>query len=220
MNIYAHRGYSSAFPENTLAAFQGALNLGVYGVELDIHLSADGVPVVIHDDDLDRTTNATGPVTSKSVAELAALDAGHGRGVPTFEEVVQLADSRLHFDIEIKGTRCEQGVLDVLARYPNTIAAISSFDWDALATLRALAPDQELWVLTDSITEEAISTAQQLSATTLAVDHISLSESSMKCATAAGLQVMAWTVNSQQEANRLRDLGVVAICTDDPGTVR
>jgi glycerophosphoryl diester phosphodiesterase len=108
----------------------------------------------------------------------------------------------------------------VLARYPNTIAAISSFDWDALATLRALAPDQELWVLTDSITEEAISTAQQLSATTLAVDHISLSESSMKCATAAGLQVMAWTVNSQQEANRLRDLGVVAICTDDPGTVR
>jgi glycerophosphoryl diester phosphodiesterase len=220
MNIYAHRGYSSAFPENTLAAFQGALNLGVYGVELDIHLSADGVPVVIHDDDLDRTTNATGPVTSKSVGELAALDAGNGQGVPTFEEVVQLADSRLHFDIEIKGTHCEQGVLDVLARYPNTIAAISSFDWDALATLRALAPDQELWVLTDSITEEAISTAQQLSATTLAVDHISLSESSMKCATAAGLQVMAWTVNSQQEANRLRDLGVVAICTDDPCTVR
>ncbi len=74
MKIYAHRGYSAAFPENTLAAFQGALDLGVYGVELDIHASADGVPVVIHDEDLARTTNGTGLVISKTAA-----DAGHAR---------------------------------------------------------------------------------------------------------------------------------------------
>src|SRR5690349_22308142 len=84
MQIYAHRGYSSAFPENTMSAFQGALDLGVYGVELDIHASADGIPVVIHDKSLDRTTNGSGLVTDRTAAELAALDAGNGQGVPTF----------------------------------------------------------------------------------------------------------------------------------------
>jgi glycerophosphoryl diester phosphodiesterase len=145
MKIYAHRGYSAAHPENTLAAVQGAIDLGVYGVELDIHLSSDGVPVVIHDQDLARTTNGTGAVASKTVANLATLDAGNGQGVPTLDDVLTLANGRLHFDIEIKGKNCEQAVLDVLSRHPQTNAAISSFDWDVLANVRALAPDIELW---------------------------------------------------------------------------
>lgn len=219
MKIYAHRGYSAAFPENTIAAFQGALDLGVYGVELDIHASADGIPVVIHDEELERTTNGAGLVTSKTAAELAALDAGNGQGVPTFEDVVKLANGRLHFDIEIKGKNCEQGVLDVLGRHPKTSAAISSFDWDVLANVRVLAPHFELWVLADDVNEEALAAANSLEATTLAVDCISLDANSMQKAAAAGLQVMAWTVNSQQDADRLRDLGVVSICTDDPATV-
>ena len=219
MKIYAHRGYSAAFPENTLAAFQGALDLGVYGVELDIHSSADGVPVVIHDEDLARTTNGIGLVTSKAAAELAALDAGNGQGVPTFEDVVTLAKGRLHFDIEIKGKNCEQGVLDVLSRHPGTAAAISSFDWDVLANIRALAPNFELWVLADEVNDEAVTAAAALRATTLAIDYISLDEASMQKAAALGLKVMAWTVNSQDEADRLRNLGVVSICTDDPATV-
>jgi glycerophosphoryl diester phosphodiesterase len=132
VKIYAHRGYSAAFPENTLAAFQGALDLGVFGVELDIHASSDGIPVVIHDDDLDGTTNGSGPVTAKSAAELASLDAGNGEGIPTLEEAVALVGGKLHIDIEIKARNCEQGVLDVLARYPKTAAAISAFDWVVL----------------------------------------------------------------------------------------
>lgn len=220
MNIYAHRGYSAGFPENTLAAFQGALDLGVYGVELDVHASADGVPVVIHDEELERTTNGVGLITLHTVAELAALDAGDGQGVPTFEQVVALADGRLHFDIEIKGKYCEQGVLDVLSRYPQTGAAISSFDWEVLANVRALAPDFELWVLTETVSPEAIATARELGATTLAVSHESVTAGSMEAAVAARLRVMAWTVNTQEEANRLRDLGVVSVCTDDPKLVR
>ena len=220
MHIYAHKGFSSTFPENTIAAFQGALDLGVYGIELDIHLSADGVPVVIHDEDLDRTTNHVGPVADKSATELAALDAGNGQGVPTFEEVVALANGRLHFDVEIKAKHCEQAVLDVLARHANSSAAISSFDWEILANVRKLAPNFELWVLTHSVSDEAIETAKQLSATTLAVEYLSISKSAMERATSARLDVMAWTVNSQKEADRLRGLGVVAICTDDPSTIR
>jgi glycerophosphoryl diester phosphodiesterase len=219
MKIYAHRGYSAAHPENTLAAVQGAIDLGVYGVELDIHLSSDGVPVVIHDQDLARTTNGTGAVASKTVANLATLDAGNGQGVPTLDDVLTLANGRLHFDIEIKGKNCEQAVLDVLSRHPQTNAAISSFDWDVLANVRALAPDIELWVLMDDVTDEAIDTAMSLGASTLAVDHLSVTATAMEKAAIAGLRVMAWTVNSQEEADRLRNLGVVSICTDDPGTI-
>lgn len=219
MKIYAHRGVSATHPENTLEAFQATLDLGVYGVELDVHASADGVPVVIHDEKLERTTNGVGLVTDKTVAELAALDAGNGQGVPTFEQVVALAADRLHFDIEIKGKHCEQGVLDVLSLHPRTTAAISSFDWEVLANVRRLAPDLELWVLTDDVDQEAIETARQLGATMLAVGHRSISDDSMQMAGEAGLEVMAWTVNSQKEADRLRKLGVVAICTDDPSQI-
>ena len=219
MKIYAHRGFSAKYPENTLEAFQAALDLGVYGVELDVHCSADGVPVVIHDEDLERTTNGRGLVSDQTAAQLATLDAGNGQGVPTFEEVVRLANGRLHFDIEIKGKQCEQAVLDVLARYPNTLAAISSFDWDVLAKVRNLAPHFEIWVLNSDASEEAIAVAKQLDATMLALDHSSITEASMRQADSAHLPVMAWTVNAQTEADRLRDLGVVAICTDDPATI-
>ncbi len=219
MKIYAHRGYSAAFPENTLAAFQGALNLGLYGIELDIHASADGVPVVIHDEDLARTTNGPGLVISKTAAMLATLDAGNAQGVPTLDEVLTLANGRLHFDIELKGKHCEQAVLDVLSRHPQTKAAISSFDWDVLANLRAHSPDFPLWVLTHEINDEAIVAARSLGASMLAVEHLFITRSAMRNATEAGLQVMAWTVKSQDEADRLRSLGVVSICTDDPGTI-
>jgi glycerophosphoryl diester phosphodiesterase len=220
MQIYAHRGYSSAFPENTMSAFQGALDLGVYGVELDIHASADGIPVVIHDESLDRTTNGSGLVTDKTAAELAALDAGNGQGVPTFEAVIALANGRFHVDIEIKGKHCERAVLDVLARHPNTKAAISSFDWDVLENVHELAPNFELWVLTDTVSDEAMQAAQSLGATTLAVDYLAITKSSMANARDAGFEVMAWTVNTQKAADRLRKLGVFAICTDDPYSIK
>ena len=219
MHIYAHRGHSSAFPENTIGAFQGALDLGVYGVELDIHRSADEIPVVIHDEHLERTTSGSGLVTDKTAAELAGLDAGNGQGVPILEEVVALANGRLHFDIEIKGQHCERAVLDVLARHPNTSAAISSFDWEVLATVRKRSSDIELWVLTPAVSDDAIAIAQQLRATTLAAHHLSISKSAMEKAASASLDVMAWTVDSQKEADRMRDLGVVAICTDDPAAI-
>src|SRR5215203_2224028 len=112
--MYAHRGVSARHPENTLEAFQSALNAGVYGIELDIHCSSDGVPVVIHDDLLERTTNGSGSVTQHTVAELRKFEAGNGQYVPSFEEVLTLADGRIHFDFEIKGPQCEQSVLDVL----------------------------------------------------------------------------------------------------------
>ena len=109
--VIAHRGDTAAAPENTLAAFTAAIDAGADGIELDVHPSRDGAPVVHHDYYLERTTNGSGLVTDHTVAELRALDAGAwfderfaGESVPTLEEVLSLAAGRVRLEIELKGT--------------------------------------------------------------------------------------------------------------------
>src|SRR5215213_4894602 len=87
MLIYAHRGASAIHPENTLRAFRHALAIGVDGIELDVHATADGIPVVIHDRDIGRTTNGAGYVDEMPLAQLETFDAGDGERVPTLAEV-------------------------------------------------------------------------------------------------------------------------------------
>ena len=108
--VIAHRGASSYAPENTLAAFDLAIQMGVGHLELDVHAARDGHVVVIHDETVDRTTNGSGPVTSHALAALKRLDAGSwfggtfaGQRIPTFEEVLERYQGRAHLHTEIKG---------------------------------------------------------------------------------------------------------------------
>src|SRR5688500_13960935 len=113
--IYAHRGGSAIHPENTLRAFRHALASGVDGIELDVHATADGVPVVTHDRDVGRTTDGSGYVDQIPLVRLESFDAGDGERVPTLAEVLGLVGDAAHLDIEIKGIGVERAVLDVLA---------------------------------------------------------------------------------------------------------
>src|SRR5215216_2965630 len=115
--IYAHRGASAVHPENTLLAFRQALAVGVDGIELDVHATADGIPVVIHDRDIGRTTDGVGYVDQIQLARLETFDAGDGERVPTLAEVLALVGDAAHLDIEIKGAGIERVVLEVLAKY-------------------------------------------------------------------------------------------------------
>ncbi len=148
MSIYGHRGASAEQPENTLAAFRRAIELEIAGVELDVHLSADGVPVVIHDDTLDRTTDGSGPVSGHTVEQLRALDAGNGEYVPTLAEVLALFGPEQHVNIEIKSNAAGQAVIDVVDGMPDLRWAISSFDWSVLRYVKAQRPGADLWPLT------------------------------------------------------------------------
>ena len=102
--IIAHRGDSAHAPENTLRAFRQALEKKVDGIELDVHLTADGEVVVIHDEELKRTTNGKGHVSHFTLAELRELDAGEGEKIPTLTEVLDLLDEHTFLNIELKGT--------------------------------------------------------------------------------------------------------------------
>ncbi|CAN5700239.1 hypothetical protein BH09CHL1_BH09CHL1_08320 [soil metagenome] len=148
MRVYAHRGASIEFPENTLAAFRRALELGAPGIELDIHLSKEGIPVVLHDESVDRTTNGTGNTDEMTLAEIQALDAGNGERIPTLREVFELVGDKAHFNLEIKTAVAAQAMLDLLEEFPQIRWATSCFDWSALDYVHAQRPDADCWLAT------------------------------------------------------------------------
>lgn len=230
--IFAHRGARRAAPENTLPAFQKALEMGVDGIELDIHLSADGDLVVIHDFTVDKTTNGHGRVETFTTAQLAALDAGShfspdfaGVGVPTLADVLDLIGDRCVVNIEIKSEDLEGGnqVAPVAAmirdRNLYNQVIVSSFNPISLIAMRHMDPRIPLGLLyyrplpaylrkawmTAVIAPEAIHPYFQLvDAETLAWGR------------AHGCQVNTWTVNEVADAQRMVDLGVDVIMTDVP----
>ena len=214
--IYAHRGSSAHHPENTLRAFRHALATGVDGIEFDVHATVDGVPVVIHDRNVERTTDGSGYVDEISLMSLKTLDAGDGERVPTLAEVLDLVGAGAHLDIEIKGSRTERAVLGVLAQYPATRWAISSFDWNTLRTVRRLDPGAELWPLAKLFEDQLTAVAAALGSPAVALFAGAYTPESARELRDAGLRVMVWTVNKASEARRVGDLGAFAICTDDP----
>jgi hypothetical protein len=127
----AHRGASAYEPENTLRAFERAIEMGATMLELDVHLSRDGRVVVIHDPDLARTTDGEGHVTDLSLAEIRRFDAGLGERVPILEEVVELVRGQAQLYVELKGQRTPAPVVDVLRRTAFVDGAIlgSFYPW-------------------------------------------------------------------------------------------
>lgn len=252
IGISAHRGASIDHPENTLASFRAALEAGAEGVETDIALSREGVPVLMHDGTVDRTTNGAGAVDSLTVEELRALDAGQGEPVPTLEDLLELVGDRAEINIELKDPRAAGPVLDVVRRHPEVRWFSSSAQWEALAELRALSPESRLYPLTlgqatmadmrelavaagydaELIDREfarfparhhglddALAFAAQIHAEGLSAIELRMDAAVVERIHDAGLLVWAWTINDPHRAAELMELGVDAICTDDPATM-
>ncbi|MGH2614521.1 MAG: glycerophosphodiester phosphodiesterase [Thermomicrobiales bacterium] len=216
MLIYAHRGSSGLYPENTLLAFRQALAAGAHGIELDVHATADEIPVVIHDRDVARTTDGSGYVNEFALARLKSLDAGDGERVPTLAEVLDLVEDEIHLDIEIKGKGIERAVLEVVSGYPNARWAISSFDWDTLREVRRLASSAELWPLAEQTGDDLFAIAAELGSHAVSLFADAYTPDIAAALDDAGLRVVAWTVNDVAEAKRVGDLGAYALCTDFP----
>ena len=144
MLIYGHRGAAWEAPENTIAGFRRALAVGVDGIEFDVRTMRDGIPIVLHDRGLERTTTGCGNVDELSLAEVRAAAAEDGAQVPTLDEAVTLLGGRTRLDVELKRSGVEREVLRSLARLPPGSWAVSSLDWPALRALRSLAPTAPL----------------------------------------------------------------------------
>lgn len=237
MPIYAHRGVSAHLPENTLAAFARAIELGVAGIELDVQLSADNVPVVIHDDTADRTTNGTGHITEFTAHQLGLLDAGAGQFVPTLAQVLNLAAGKLRVNIELKDSNSAGPVAEVIAGVRNLDWFASSADWDALTEIRHQAPGAKIYplcvgnfekmqpLLPEGVGKDefagrdlaaAIEFALNSGGEGVSIWEAGLDREDIERIHAAGLQAWVWTINDPIRAQSLLDMGADGICTDDP----
>lgn len=231
--IVAHRGASHAAPENTLAAFRAALAAGAEGVEFDVQLSRDGVPVVIHDETLERTTNGRGAVSAASAAELAALEAGAwfrppvpGEGVPTLQAVLALlAPTALELHLELKTGRCAYpglvpAVLRALEQAGLVVAPgrvwLSSFNHRTLAEAMALEPRLPCAALLDDVLIEPWRYAAAHGFRGIHPRYSQVDAALVQACHAAGLAVRVWTVDEEGEARRLLALGVEALMSNEP----
>lgn len=221
--IFAHRGASHDAPENTLKAFKLALDQGADGIELDVHLSADGHVVVIHDGDLERTTDGTGRVEETTLAELHQLNAGEGEKIPTLAEVLDLVGDKLTTNIELKGfsgdvRQLPGAVLGLVNDFGLADQIIySSFDPRMLIQLHRKDPDARAgMLLPPGATFARMVFSQLVHPWSLHPHFVSVNKAFMRRAERHGYSVNAWTVNRREDIQRMIDLGVDGIITDLP----
>ncbi|MGK5632091.1 glycerophosphodiester phosphodiesterase [Streptomyces sp. URMC 123] len=210
-----HRGVMGVEPENTLRSFRRADREGMDAIELDLHLSKDGALVVMHDADLDRTTDGSGPLRERTLAELRELDAGRGERIPLFEEVVDAVRAPIH--AEIKDTAAARALADVLLRRDlvGRVQVISFHD-EALAEITALVPGVRTGLVAEVYGLEVVDRARVVGAASLVLDIRRLTQELVDRAHAVGLTVIGWVVNTQENLRLARALELDGVTTDYP----
>jgi glycerophosphoryl diester phosphodiesterase len=224
--VIAHRGASGTAPENTLPAFRRAEELGADMIELDVQLTRDGHPVVIHDWTLDRTTSGRGAVRRRTLEEIAALDAGAwfgrafaGTRVPRLDQALSAVGIRINVELKASGDDgLERRVLDTVERSGALGRVIfSSFDAASLGRLRALSGAADLAVLwAGRSISRAVALAGRVGARSLHLRTSRIVAGAIASGHAAGLAVRVWTVNAPTEFARLTDAGADGVFTDYP----
>jgi len=232
LNI-AHRGASAYAPENTIAAFDKAVEQGADAIELDLHLSRDGELVVIHDDTLDRTTDGSGPVHQRSLGELMRLDAGRwfgegfaGQRIPRLDEVLDRFAWKVPLALEIKAGSTffpgiEEKVVSALReRAAIDQAAVASFDHYALRRLKEIEPTIRTAALLVGRPVSLSAVAGPAKADGLALEASFVTKTEVEACRAAGLQIVVWVVNDPAQMRHFIGLGVDGIITDRPDLLR
>lgn len=215
----AHRGVRDRYPENSLPAFVAALDAGADAIELDVHASRDGVPVVHHDPMLPPSSES--PLAGRSIraldaSELATFELTPGVVIPTLEEILTAVTPRARVYIEIKGADIEPAVAGVLARIPSAEAtcAVHSFDHRIVQRFRAIAPAIPTGILLVGYPVDAVSLLTSAGSRDLWESQEFIDREMVTSIHGAGGRVIAWTSNDPADWERLVSLGVDGICTD------
>ncbi|MFJ4893371.1 glycerophosphodiester phosphodiesterase [Streptomyces sp. NPDC088788] len=210
-----HRGVMGVEPENTLRSFTAAQNAGLDLIELDLHLSKDGALVVMHDADVDRTTDGSGPIAEKTLAELRALDAGHGERVPVFEEVLDAVSSPLQ--AEIKDVAAARALAEVVQRRDLVgRVEVSSFHDEAVAEITRLVPGVRTALIASRYGVDVVDRAVEVGSETVCLNIRRLSLEVVERAREAELRIIGWVVNTQDHLRLVRALELDGATTDYP----
>ncbi|NMO95397.1 glycerophosphodiester phosphodiesterase [Paenibacillus lemnae] len=229
----AHRGFSAKAPENTRAAFKMAMDVPyVNWLEIDVQLTRDGVPVVIHDFSVDRTTTGKGKVKDLTWQEIRAMDAGiwkgkefQGEQVPSLDEVLQLVKGRLKLNIELKTSGemypgLEEKVLDRIRAHnmlPEVV--LTSFEPKALLRAKELEPRVNVGLIIDAHPRDLLSRLKKMGCTFLSIGYSHLDAAFASELHRNGITPMAWTVDDRRSMAALARMHPeIMICTNRPDT--
>ena len=202
-------------PENTLRSFVAAQNAGLDLIELDLHLSKDGALVVMHDADVDRTTDGSGPIAEKTLAELRALDAGRGERVPVFEEVLEAV--RTPLQAEIKDVAAARALAEVMQRRDLVgRVEVSSFHDEAVDEIARLVPGVRTALIASRYGIDVVDRAVEVGAATVCLNIRRLSLEVVEAARKADLRIIGWVVNTQDQLRLVRALELDGATTDYP----
>ncbi len=230
--LTAHAACKGHAPENTLAGIRAALRLGADAIEVDVRCTRDGVPVLLHDGTVDRTTSGEGRITALSLRQARNLRlrsgkgfAGRGERIPTLREALGAVAGRALLVLEVKPAGIEEAVLAVVRR-------LGAFDWCAVHSfrprvvqrVRKLEPRLPCSLLTNGrdVVDwgELFAAALSLGAQGVAVDHAVVTPGLVRAAHLRELQFSTWTVNKRDDVRRVAACGVDAITSDYPDRVR
>ncbi len=228
--IIAHRGASGHAPENTMAAFRLAVEMGADWIELDIHQTADEHLVVLHDFSLQRTAGDRRPIQTLTLKQIKKFDVGlwwdkayRNERVPTLDDVLTFARNRIRVQIELKrGSSLYPGIekrlIETIVRHKaEGWTAVSSFEIEALKTLRAMDPKMPLGLLTRKIRpREILKEAESLKVQAIHISTHRLSNTLLTLAHKNGLPVYAYTVNRPSFMNRYLEMGTDGLFTNYP----
>ena len=225
VEVTAHRGYSAAYPENTIPAFKGAIQVGADWAELDVQQTADGEVIVMHDSNLKRTTGLDKEVWQVTWDEIKDLDNGSWFDkkyqtvrIPTLEEVLKACRGKIHLNIEIKPSGhdkdLEEQVAKLLKKYHmRDTCVVSSLKYDSLRKIKQADDSIE----TAYITSVSYGNFTDLEyADGYSVESTLLSKSFVNKAQKAGKQIYVWTVNSEERLEKVVGMGIDNVITDDP----
>ncbi|WP_426500929.1 glycerophosphodiester phosphodiesterase [Streptomyces sp. D54] len=202
-------------PENTLRSFVRAEASGMDAIELDLHLSKDGALVVMHDVDVDRTTDGSGPIAAKTLAELRELDAGQGERIPVLEEVLEAVSSPLQ--AEIKDVAAARALADVIRKRDLVgRVEVSSFHDEAVTEIARLVPGVRTVLIASRWGADVVDRAKAAGAATLALNIRRLTLEIVEQAHSEGVKVIGWVVNTQDHLRLARALGLDGATTDFP----
>jgi glycerophosphoryl diester phosphodiesterase len=221
----AHRGASASEPEDTLRAFKEAVGLGADMIEVDVRLSKDGLPVIIHDASLERTTNGTGYVRDKTLLELKELDAGQGERIPTLQEAIDFARGKCGLYIELKDQAAPGPVVETIrANGFEGEAIICSFDHALLRQVKELAPEIPTSVLVGETSGDFVEIARAAGADYIhfcwegrsPTPHKLLTPELVAKIHEQGLGIIIWHEERPEEIREILKYPIEGICSDRP----
>ncbi|PXY41638.1 glycerophosphodiester phosphodiesterase [Flavobacterium cheongpyeongense] len=221
----AHRGAKGYESENTLKAFQKALDLKADGIELDVHLSADGHIIVMHDETIDKMTNGKGAINTFTLAELKSFLIANTHQIPTLNEVFELVDTKCFINVELKNADTSKNVVSLIEEYINKKDwnydhfIISSFDWNALKEVHNLNPNIPIGVLTEEDLDAALAFAESIKAKAIHPDFQLLDKEKVQKIQERGFLVFPWTVNSEDDIKKVKNYKVDGIISDFPDKI-